>query len=269
MPPSSVTPPRPHPAALPHGSIETIFQNVFFVTGTVEMKMMFGLLPMRFSRNMTIVREEGSSKNDLTLINSVRLDEDGLKELEALGTVKHVIRLAGFHGMDDPFYQERYGAQVWALAGTRYFEGLEENKGDDYFVPDKWIDKSTKKLPLSNASLVLVETASPPEGMLLLTRPDAGKVMVCGDAFQNFSSSDPYFNYLGRFMARMMGFIKPCNVGPGFYGAHKPDSLELAKILREHEFDHLLPSHGDPVLGRAAQKFEPAVKALKRHDKYK
>lgn len=94
------------------------------------------------------------------------------------------------------------------------------------------------------------------------------KVMVCGDSFQNFSASDPYFNYFGRFMMRMMGFIKPANVGPGFYGAHKPDSLELEKILREHDFDHLLPSHGEPVLGRASQKFEPSVKALKRHDKY-
>lgn len=167
---------RPQPAALPHGSIEKIFENVFFVKGTVEMKMMS--IGMRFSRNMTIVKEGES----LTLINSVRLDEDGLHELDALGKVQHVVRLAGFHGMDDPFYQDRYGAQVWALTGTRYFQGFEKNKGDDYFAADNWIDKSTKKLPVSSASLVVIETATPPEGMLLLTRPE-GKG-TCGNRRQ-------------------------------------------------------------------------------------
>ena len=59
--------------------------------------------PMRCSRNMFVIRQG----DELILVNSVRLTDDGLKELESLGNVKHVIRLAFGHGMDDPFYQAR------------------------------------------------------------------------------------------------------------------------------------------------------------------
>ena len=65
------------PPALPHGKLEQLFDDLFFVTGTMKMKSP----PLTFSRNMTILREG----NSLTLINSVRLDEDGLAQLDALG----------------------------------------------------------------------------------------------------------------------------------------------------------------------------------------
>ena len=45
-------------------------------------------------------------QNDsLSVVNSLRMDDAGLAALDALGKVEHVIRLAGFHGMDDPFYK--------------------------------------------------------------------------------------------------------------------------------------------------------------------
>src|SRR5579871_4123106 len=46
--------PRPFPAALPHGALREVLPGLFFVTGTVPMP---GPLPVRFSRNMTVVRE--------------------------------------------------------------------------------------------------------------------------------------------------------------------------------------------------------------------
>ena len=63
--------------ALNHGKIEEIFKDVFFVTGTMKNEF-FGSM-WQFSRNMIVVREDGK----LTLINTVRLNEEGLKELEA------------------------------------------------------------------------------------------------------------------------------------------------------------------------------------------
>ena len=98
--------PKPFAEAMKHGSIEQVFENIYIVRGTAAFKKP---VPVRFSRNMTVIREG----NDLTLINSVRLSEQGLTELDALGQVKHVIRLAGFHGMDDPFYKDRYGGCVF------------------------------------------------------------------------------------------------------------------------------------------------------------
>ncbi|GEM_PF-3074825 len=102
------------PKAMKHGDIEEVFSDVFFVTGSCSSRRP---LPMKFSRNMTVVRDG----NELTLINTVRLNEAGLKQLEALGQVKHVIRLAGFHGVDDPFYKDRYGAKVWSVDAVYNF----------------------------------------------------------------------------------------------------------------------------------------------------
>ena len=97
--------------ALPHGSIEEVFPDVFCVTGTMQGEF-FGSM-WQFSRNMTIVREAGR----LTLINSVRLDAGGLAELDALGEVVNVVRIGDMHGIDDPFYVDLYGATFWALPG--------------------------------------------------------------------------------------------------------------------------------------------------------
>jgi hypothetical protein len=106
------------PPAPPHGELREIFDGVHFVTGQVRIG---SPIPMRLSRSMTVVR----SGESLALLNSMRLDDDGLKALDALGKVEHVIRIGAFHGMDDPFYQQRYGATVWALAGSAYMRGFE------------------------------------------------------------------------------------------------------------------------------------------------
>ena len=100
-----------HPPVLPHGKIEEVFPDVFFVTGAMKTVLMGG--HWHFSRNMTIVREGG----ELTLINTVRLDDAGLGELEKLGKVANVVKIGSLHGRDDAFYVARYGAKFWAGAG--------------------------------------------------------------------------------------------------------------------------------------------------------
>ncbi len=67
------------PPALPHGPLEEMFPDVFFVTGM--MKTVLANAPWQFNRNMTVVRDGDA----LTLINSVRLNDAGLLELDALG----------------------------------------------------------------------------------------------------------------------------------------------------------------------------------------
>ena len=64
-----------YPDAMPHGPLEEVFPDVFFVTGTMRGEF-FGST-WQFSRNMTVVREG----DDLTIVNSVRLGDDGLRAL--------------------------------------------------------------------------------------------------------------------------------------------------------------------------------------------
>lgn len=244
--PMSVVP-RPHPPALPHGELREVLPDFFFVTGTLAFP---GPLPMRSSRNMTVVRAQGR----LVLVNSVRLDEPGLAALDRLGTVTDVIRLAGNHGMDDPFYAARYGAKVWALRGQRYTAGFDTKAADTYFAPDVEIDGSTT-LPLEGATLHRIES-SPPEGLLVL--PQHGGVIVSGDCLQNWAAPDEYFNWLARPVMRAMGFMVPHNVGPAWRMQAKPPHADLRAILGL-PFGNVLPAHGTPVLGGARELYRPVI----------
>jgi hypothetical protein len=238
---------RPHPIALPHGEISEVFPDIFFVTGTIGLS---GSLPVRFSRNMTVVREG----DRLILINSVRLSEAGLKALEALGRVTDVIRLAGFHGADDAFYKERYGAKVWAIKGQRYTTGFDFRASETHLEPDVEIDASTS-LPLTAASVYLFAT-QPPEALLVLARD--GGILVAGDCLQNFAQTDRYFNWVGALMMRVFGFIKPHNVGPAWLKQCKPSAGELRGVLAL-DFEHVLPAHGGVVKSGAKAAFRPAL----------
>src|SRR5262249_50191386 len=161
--------------------------------------------PVRFSRNMTVVRQG----ERLILVNSVRLDDAGLAALDQLGKVTDVVRLAANHGMDDPFYADPYGAKVWVVKGQRYTAGFDTRSPKTYFTPSGELDASTT-LPIEGARLISIQS-SPPEGLLLLSSHDG--VIVSGDCLQNWAEPDAYFSWLGRVMMKGMGFIKPTNIG--------------------------------------------------------
>ena len=240
---------RKHPPAQPHGELRELFEGVWFVTGRVRM---FG--PITFSRNMTVVREGG----ELSLIGSMRLGESGLAALEKLGKVTSVIRLAAFHGIDDPFYKDRYGATVYAVEGSTYSSGFKPDPSKAYFQPDVWMNASTE-LPIRDAKLVTIRSSTPPEGLLLLARE--GGILVAGDALQNWAQPDEHFSLSGRLMMKRMGFIRPYNVGPGWLDGAKPDRSEV-KALLDLPFEHVLPVHGGEVIGGAREKYRPRLEQL-------
>ncbi len=237
--------PRPFPAALKHGALAELLPGVHFVAGTMKMAG-----PVRFSRNMTVV-QQGSR---LVLVNSVRLDDAGLAALDKLGKVTDVIRLAANHGMDDPFYADRYGAKVWAVKGQRYVAGFKLDSPTTYFEPHVEMTRDTE-LPIGGAKLVMIDS-TPAEGMILM--PEHGGVMISGDCLQNWAAPDEHFSFVARGLMRMMGFIKPHNIGPGWYKQCKPPKDQLRAILG-HTFANVVPAHGTPVIGNAAELYRPAI----------
>lgn len=237
------------PPALPHGKITEPLPGIHFVTGTMGFG---GRLPMRFSRNMTIIREGET----LTLVNSVRLTEPGLQALEQLGQVKHVIRLAGFHGMDDPFYKNRYDATVWSV-DAGYFKGFNPD-AKPYLNADERISTASD-LPIDHAKVVEIKSANPKEALLHIDRE--GGILISGDCLQNWGKADEYFSFPARVMMKWMGFIKPYNVGPGWLKSAKPDRAEVS-ALADLAFEHLLPAHGSPVIGNANALYQPVLSNL-------
>lgn len=238
-----------HLPASAHGPIEEVFDGIWFIRGGITMPM---LMPMRFCRAMTIVR----GGDGLVLFNSMRLSEEGLRVLDALGKVEHVVRLAGFHGRDDAFYRDRYGAKVYAVKGQTYFRGMDPEKSSGaYMEPDVWLDEQSA-LPVAGATLKVFATSRPPEAICRLDRN--GGILIAGDSLQHTPTPDEYFNFMARLVMKRMGFMKPHNVGPGWLRFAKPTAADVRSVLAL-DFEHVLPTHGKPVIGGAKEKYRPAI----------
>jgi hypothetical protein len=146
---------------------------------------------------------------------------------------------------------------VWALKGQRYTAGFDTKAENTYFTPQAEMSaaEAEAKLPIADARLHFIHS-DPPEGLLLLKQHSG--TIVSGDCLQNWQATDVYFSWLGSLMMRLMGFIKPHNVGPGWLRQCKPPKAELRAIL-DLAFANVLPAHGTPVVGDALAKYRAAV----------
>jgi len=219
-----------YPNALPHDLPKPIASDVFVVYGCIKPSAV-----VRFTRNMTIVRDNGQ----LTLINPVRMNEAGLKALEQLGDVAHVLRLGPAHGMDDPFYVDRYNADFWS------FEG-----GTTYTLP-----KITKvlteggPLPFSNAKLFAFKHTHEPEGAILLARTSdrsQGLLLTC-DAVQSYRDGYPQTNWLARRILPKIGFIPETLIAKMWlkHAVKNQEGIQTEfKRLLTLDFDQLISAHG-------------------------
>ena len=234
-----------YPAATEHGQIKKIFEDVFTVTGSVLMAP-----GIQLSRNMIILRQGKS----LTLISSVRLNDQGLQALDALGKVEHVIKLGAYHlgvhnGLDDPFYLRRYSARLWAMPQMQHQQGLATTA---LLTP-------AAQLPIKAMVMFEYESSKMPEGLLLLKR--AGGILIACDSLQNWVVADQYFSEKAAASMQSAGFIRPANVGPQWYKVCEPKAGDFAKVL-QLPFAHLLPSHGTPIIDTAKQQFRETFKEM-------
>ncbi|MEM9620282.1 MAG: hypothetical protein AAF993_01450 [Pseudomonadota bacterium] len=217
-----------YPATLPHDPPKQIAENLFVVHGCVRPSAI-----ARFTRNMAIVRHN----DELTLINPVRMDDPGLAQLEALGSVKHVLRLGPMHGMDDPFYVDRYQATFWSFTD-----------GTTYTTPE--INQPLSdggQLPFPGAQLFAFDHMSQTEGAILL-KQDKGILLTC-DGIQSYATPPhtPHTNTFTRLMMPFIGFPRKTLIGPVWMKLLVEDKAgmkaEFERLLTL-EFDQLLAAHG-------------------------
>lgn len=223
-----------HAPAQPHGRLEPVFSDVWMVTGSFR----FGP-GLSIPRNMTVVREGAR----LVLFNSVRLSADGEAELAKLGQVTDVVRLGGFHGLDDPYLHERYGATMWAPANIRQAR-----------VPYRPLAEDAS--PLADGTPFLFRHGRDPEAALVLAR-DGGILISC-DAYQNWTSFADC-SFLARPMMRAMGF-GPAIIGGPWAKRMGPGVYEDFERLQTQPFRHLLPGHGAPLRDRARDELAGAMR---------
>ena len=211
-------------------------------------------LGMRICRSMTVVRDPSSG--EVTIISSMRLSEDGMKELEKIGPITNVVRIAFLHGADDSFYRERYGARILALKGTYYSRGLSSNGSaeNSYFTPDEYFDVDGD-LPIPDSKVLVMKTSYHREASVLIQRE--GGILLSGDYFHNNETLE-WFNLPGRLFMRATRLFRPYNMGVAWVMQMKPSRSELLKLL-EIPFEHVLPLHGHPVIGNAKERYRPVI----------
>jgi len=192
----------------------------------------------QFSRNMTVVRED----DQLTIVNSVRLDDQGLAALEALGNVVNVVRIGDMHGVDDPFYVNRYGATFWSLPGMRIQDNLNVDK--ELIVGGE--------MPCGDCSLFVFKTTRRPEGILHLDRE--GGIMIACDSLQNWVEPDEYFVDKTVETMREMGFFAPANLGLAWLHESEPQADDFVR-LKKVPFRHALCGHGSPLRDTARENY--------------
>jgi len=230
-----------YPDVMPHGAIEELWADVFFVTGTMRNEF-FGST-WQFSRNMTIVREQ----DRLTIVNSVRLDEAGLAALDRLGKVVNVVRIGDMHGSDDRFYVDRYGASLWALPGMMARDGL---KVDRELALDG-------EMPFAGCSLFVFQTTKRPEAILRIDRE--GGIMIACDSLQNWVEPDAFFDEATVATMREMGFFTTAGLGLAWLHESAPKAEDFLR-LKAVPFKHALCGHGRPLRDSARAGYHAAFK---------
>lgn len=232
-----------YPAATTHDLPKKIGDNLYVVYGSVKINVL-----MRFSRNMAIVVNDG----ELTLINAVRMNNEGLAALDALGTVTHVLRLGGFHGMDDRFYLDRYDAAFWSFPHSNTY-------------PDEKIDHALSEggpLPFPNAHMFEFRDINQPEGALLL-KSSPGMLLVA-DSIQSYATPPhkPHTSFIIRLLTSLRGFPNETIVGPIWTTMMTDDRSGLRaefERLLELDFDQVLSAHGTALLSGAHDAVKAAV----------
>ena len=225
----------------PHGNVEEIAEDIFMLRGSIKMNPL-----VRITRNMGIIR----NGDELSLINPVRVNAKVEAQIAKLGQIKHIIRLGCFHGVDDPYYVEKFGAQMWAQLG-----------GTTYTVPkiDKELD-SVAPLPFDNAEIFEFAGTTQPECALLIKR-GTGILFTC-DAIQNYGDYS-YNNIAAKVLMPFIGFPRTTLVGPIWlkYQTEEGETLELEfRRLLELKFDCLLAAHGTLLETGAHVAVERAIK---------
>jgi hypothetical protein len=228
-------------SCLPHDEIQEVFPDVFFVTGTYCGDI--GGASWQFSRNMTVVRDG----QNLTLVNSVRLDEKGLTALENLGTIKNVVKIGSLHGVDDAFYKNHYDAKFWAMPGMQ--QALEVD-----------VELTAEgEMPFPGASVFEFKTTNLPECILRIDRE--GGIMIACDSLQNWVSPNKFFSDESRAMMQEMGFFTKANIGPVWMQFNEPEAADFVR-LKKIPFRHALTGHGEPLRDTAHEDYSTTFARL-------
>jgi hypothetical protein len=213
-----------YPPSYPHDEIKNLYPGVYLLHGSIKMGP-----GMKMNRNMVILK----NGEELTLINPVRMNDEGLSSLDNLGKVKNILRMGDFHGLDDPFYLDRYKCEFWAQDGQDTYKHPQ---------PTKLISAHTES-PYPNSDFFVFESANYPEAALLLKDY---KLLITTDSVQ-YHSDWSYFTWFTKFVFKLLGFKIGINIGLPWIKRVTPKGSSMKSDfdnLLALDFDSIIAAHG-------------------------
>lgn len=160
---------------LPHGPLEKLAENLWWVSGSLK--------GMSLKRSMVVARR---ADGKLVVHNAIAMNEEQMRELEALGELAYLVVPNRGHRLDAPAYKRRYpGLKVYGPRGGR--KGIEER------VP---LDGTYEDFPSDD--VVRLETlrgVNEEEGVMTVRSKD-GVTLVFNDVVMNMDRKKDVLGYL-------------------------------------------------------------------------
>lgn len=160
---------------LPHGPIERLAENLWWVTGTQK--------GMSLKRIMTIAKR---TDGKLVIHSAIAMSDDDMRKLEALGEPAFLVVPSRFHRIDAPRYKRRYaGLRVYAPRGG--LKAIESKVQVDGTYEDYPADDAVR--------LERVEGLGDEEGVMRVKSED-GTTLVFNDAVFNMDRPRDAIGYV-------------------------------------------------------------------------
>jgi hypothetical protein len=192
---------------------------------------------------MTVLRGE----DGLVVLNAIRLSDSAQREFDALGPMKHLVKLSDSHFIDEPFYAEHYEPTVWTLPGAKLRD----------LSPGKTLGGEH---PIEAGVVIDLEAAQGWREAAFWV-PHGGGTLVTCDAIQNHVDSEGN-SFFGGLMAGLMGFKGGLSVPPMWRKFQKLKGAAVAEALAgltELTYANLVTGHGPHVAGGADAKVKAAI----------
>lgn len=225
------------------GTLQQVFENVWWAWGTVQVAP-----GLSFPRTMAIVRE----RDGLVVIHPVMMPADEQAKIEALGPIKHIVRLGTGHGMDDAAYVAKYKPTTWGQPGVPLNDGSTRDR--------ELVTGGAS--PFEGGTVIAFDTSKNPECVIHL--PRHGGILFSCDSIQNWADA-PGTSLAMRPMSKLMGFKGRACLGPMWRKYSEPKDGGGFKSTYEKilalEFAHAIGGHGAPNKNTARDDLRAAVAA--------
>lgn len=134
------------------------------------------LTTARINKNMIVIEHKG----ELSVINPLKLTNEGQRKLGKLGKITNIIRLGpGLHGIyEDDYYLQQYPrARRWAPGP--FFDAR------SHHLPLHHCLKDRGAAPFPHAKVFVFKQTYEPEAAILLERENHGNLLITGDCLQS------------------------------------------------------------------------------------